>query len=44
MAAIETVVGITKISDSHYEVDGDVLLGSGIDNVLNAVFKLYAGC
>lgn len=43
MAAIETVVGITKISDSHYEVDGDVLLGSGIDNVLNAAFNIVTG-
>jgi hypothetical protein len=42
MAAIETLVGVTKISNSHYEVDAPVTVGAGIDDVENAVIVVLA--
>jgi hypothetical protein len=38
MASIDTLAGITKISDNLYEVTSDVTLGSGVDDVIDSTF------
>jgi hypothetical protein len=43
MAAIDTLAGITEISDNLYEVTSDVTLGSGIDDVIDSTFIMKSG-
>ena len=43
MAAIETLTGVTKISDQRYEVDSDVVVGANIDDLEFAHFSITTG-
>ena len=43
MAAIETVSGIAKISDSYYEVSLDVVLPADIDDLDNSTITVLSG-
>jgi hypothetical protein len=43
MAAIDSIVGITEISDNLYEVTANITLGAGIDDVNDATFIMKDG-
>jgi len=43
MALIESLAGITEISDNLYEVTASVSIGSGIDDVADSTFIMKDG-
>lgn len=43
MARLDSLNGVSRVSDHYYEITGDVLVGAGIDDLKNSFIRVRSG-